>query len=78
MNIAAHKLAAFLKSEGIPQSAFAERISVRSSTISRLLNGERTPSLRLAKRIFEQTEGNVTPNDWMTNGQLQEADGVSC
>ncbi len=65
MNLAARKLTAFLKHEGILQSAFAERVNVRSSTITRLLNGERQPSLRLAQRIFEQTKGNVTPADWV-------------
>lgn len=62
---AAHKLTAFLKHEGILQSAFADRVNVRSSTITRLLNGERTPSLSLAHRIFEQTQGKVTQSDWL-------------
>lgn len=65
MNIAARKLAAFLKRKGLHQSAFADRVGVGSSTISRLLTGERRPSLKLAQRIFDETDADVTPNDWM-------------
>jgi transcriptional regulator with XRE-family HTH domain len=72
MNVAAHKLTAFLKHEGILQSAFAERVNVRSSTITRLLNGERTPSLGLANRIFEQTQGKVTLSDWLARHAEEE------
>jgi transcriptional regulator with XRE-family HTH domain len=66
MNIAAHKLATWLKDERVLKGVFAERIGVRAPTVSRLLNGERTPSLELAKRIFEQTDGLVSANDWVT------------
>lgn len=65
MNIAAHKLTTFIAHEGITQRAFADRVRVRSSTITRLLNGKRTPSLSLAYRIFEQTRGKVTQSDWL-------------
>ena len=65
MNIAARKLTTFLKIRGIARSAFAERVNVRSSTITRLLNGKRKPSLELADRIFQQTDGDVTPTDWI-------------
>jgi transcriptional regulator with XRE-family HTH domain len=65
MNVAAHKLAALLKRERLHQSAFAERVGVGSSTVSRWLTGERRPSLELAQRIFDETGGVVTPNDWL-------------
>lgn len=65
MNTAARKLSAFLKRERIPQYAFAARIGVGDSAVSRFLNGRRIPTLEQAQRIFEETGGNVTPNDWL-------------
>lgn len=65
MNTAARKLTDFLERERIAQATFATRVRVRKSTITRLLNGERRPSLMLAQRIFEQTNWNVTPSDWV-------------
>lgn len=66
MNVAARKLSALLKREGIHQSAFAQRVGVGNSTVSRWLTGERRPSLTLAQRIFNETGGDVTPNDWLS------------
>ena len=65
MNLAACKLSAFLKRERMAQSLFAERIGVRDSTVSRLIKGERTPSLNLAKRISDETRGDVTTDEWL-------------
>ena len=65
MNVAARKLSNWLKSEGIPKGVFANRVNVGAPTVSRLLNGERTPGLELATRIFEQTDGFVNPNEWL-------------
>lgn len=65
MNVAARKLATWLKAEHVPKGEFAIRVCVGAPTVSRLLNGERTPGLELASRIFEQTGGFVNPNEWM-------------
>lgn len=66
MNIAARKLATWLEAEGVPKGVFANRVNVGPPTVSRLLSGERTPSLELATRISKQTAGFVTPDDWVT------------
>ena len=41
-----------------------------ASTISRVLNGDREPSLSLLRDISEATNGEVTPNDFMESGEI--------
>lgn len=65
MNIGSRKLAAWLEREGIKMYVFAARVGVGPSTITRLLNGDRKPGLELAGRIFAETGGDVTQNDWI-------------
>lgn len=45
----------FLDREGRSISDLARRVGVAPSTIFRILNGERRPSLKLAKRISAET-----------------------
>lgn len=65
MNLAAQKLSDWLKSQGIRRRDFAARIDVGAPMVSRLLNGARTPSMDLARRIHVETKGFVAPNDWV-------------
>lgn len=58
------RLAEYLKSENLKPSHLALRLSVPASTITRLAKGERKPSLDLAKKIADATDGHVTPNDF--------------
>jgi 3,4-dihydroxy 2-butanone 4-phosphate synthase / GTP cyclohydrolase II len=58
------KLADYLKHHSTTQTAFAAAVGVTIGRISQLLNGER-PSLDLATRIHQATEGAVTFADWM-------------
>lgn len=46
-------LADFLEASGLTQAEFAEQVGVTQAQISRIANGERTPSLALAIRIAE-------------------------
>lgn len=66
MSTGSRKLAAWLEREGIKMYVFAARVGVGPSTITRLLNGDRRPGLDLAGRIFAETGGDVTHNDWIT------------
>ncbi|MFC3133559.1 helix-turn-helix domain-containing protein [Microbaculum marinum] len=50
-------------------SAFAAEIGVPASTITRILNGTRSPTLALMLRIREGTGGLVTPNDYLPSAE---------
>lgn len=56
-------LAGYLAQNGITQSAFAARVGVRTSTISRLCRGETRPEAGLVAAIARETAGAVMPND---------------
>jgi plasmid maintenance system antidote protein VapI len=58
------KLAEYLTTKGINRQEFARRLSVEPSTVTRLINGERKPSVELAAQIERETEGNVGLQDW--------------
>jgi transcriptional regulator with XRE-family HTH domain len=54
----------YLKDTGKTQTAFASEVGVTIGRINQLLNGER-PSLELATRIHNVTDGAVTFGDWI-------------
>ena len=60
------KLAEYLSARGLKPSAFAAEIGVPPSTITRVLNGERSPGLDLMRIIRDKTGGEVQPNDFLT------------
>lgn len=47
-------LGEFLEATGTTQVDFADRVGILQSTVSRIVNGARTPSLELAIRIAEE------------------------
>lgn len=55
----------FASQEGITQLAFARSVGVTQGRVAQLLQGE-MPSLSLAMRIREVTEGAVTPDDFIS------------
>ena len=57
-------LAEYIASENIKPSHLAARIGVSASTITRLLSGQRSPTIKFAAKIAEATNGKVTPNDF--------------
>ncbi len=59
-------LAQYLKEKDIRPSVFAAEIGVAPSTITRLLNGERSPRLPLIALIREKTGGQVGLEDFLT------------
>jgi transcriptional regulator with XRE-family HTH domain len=67
------KLAHYLDEKSLNATAFAAAVGVEPSTVTRLLRGERTPSLALAARIRAATEGKVTADDFLPAPASTEA-----
>jgi transcriptional regulator with XRE-family HTH domain len=59
----AMKLSEYLKREDISASKLAEKIAAPPSTITRVLRGERVPSLPLMRRIAQATNNEVSSLD---------------
>ena len=58
------KLADYLKQDGKSATALAQATGSAVSTITRAARGEVFPSKELLERIFLETGGAVTPNDF--------------
>ena len=57
------KLKKYLKEHGIKYTDFATHVGLDASVISRLNCGKYKPGPKVVRRIFEATNGKVTPND---------------
>jgi transcriptional regulator with XRE-family HTH domain len=57
-------LADYLDTQKVSASALAERLAVSVSTVTRAAEGTTIPSRDLMAKIFEETAGAVTPNDF--------------
>ena len=55
-----------LAQTGETANAFAERISLSPSYLSRLMNGEREADASVLGRIMQATDGAVTPDAWVS------------
>ncbi|WP_179379773.1 hypothetical protein [Jannaschia marina] len=53
----------FLSSRGISMAVFAKSVNTTTATVSRIADGIVTPRKGLMKRIYDATDGAVTPND---------------
>ncbi|MBR9779632.1 MAG: hypothetical protein GYB52_09830 [Rhodospirillales bacterium] len=58
------KLNEWLKATKTKRIVFAARIGVSPSMITRLCDGSLMPNVTVAHRIWEETKGAVTPNDF--------------
>ena len=58
------KLSAYLAKNRLTASAFAERIGVSVSTVTRIINGQRRPDLNTAALIESATGRKVRPQDF--------------
>jgi 3,4-dihydroxy 2-butanone 4-phosphate synthase/GTP cyclohydrolase II len=58
-------LADWLSREKIKRVDFAARIGVTPQSITGYCDGEFWPKKEIAQRIFEETNGEVTPTDFM-------------
>lgn len=64
------KLAAYMKLKGVTPDEMARKMGDASpSGVIKWLRGERTPRPDQQRRIFEVTEGAVTPNDFILDGE---------
>lgn len=63
--MAMSKLKAYRDANGISQKDFAKSVGVKKAAISRIERGKRVPSMGLASRICEATNGELTANDFM-------------
>ena len=55
---------------------FAEEIGVRRATVSRFRSGALIPSFTLMIRIYEVTDGAVSPNDFLPRNVVIAAKGA--
>jgi len=53
------ELRAYLSAHGLSATEFAEIVGAAQPTISRILNGKRRPSPKLASKIEKKTRGEV-------------------
>lgn len=60
----------FMRAESLTQRQLAQRLGVSASYINELLNGSKTPGLRLAIRIQDET--GVEATSWFTPSQRPE------
>jgi len=54
----------FLKKSGQSYREFASKVAVTPTSVFRYIKGTRLPDKETLKRIYKETEGQVTPNDF--------------
>jgi len=57
------KLADYLKKNDLTHENFSKKVGVTRPVITQILGGKRNPSLKLVKRIEEETNGEVGFHD---------------
>ena len=57
------KLNDYLSRQGVSKSAFAGKVGTSVATVSRVGDGLVVPRRELLVRIYDETDGLVTPND---------------
>lgn len=67
------KLSEYLSAAGQTATDFASKVGCEPSTITRVLKGERKPSVPLAVKIEEVTAGQVTPRDFIETPAPEQA-----
>lgn len=64
------KLKKYLEIRGISSRKFAERLGTSPNNLGNLVNGKSCPSLRMAYRIEQCTNGKITLYDWVQEDWL--------
>lgn len=67
------KLSDWLKREDISGAEFARRASISEGMVSLLSRDETWLSREMAQKIFAATNGEVTPNDFLSLEQSESA-----
>jgi 3,4-dihydroxy 2-butanone 4-phosphate synthase/GTP cyclohydrolase II len=65
-----------MKQQRLTQVEVAQRLGISQGHVSDLCNGRFWPSRGVAVRIWRLTEGAVTPNDFLTEMDLEEASPI--
>ena len=61
------KLKQYIRQARMTQTQFAKQTRLSLSSLSRIINGERQPSLRVMQIIFRATDGKVRADDYFTD-----------
>ena len=70
------KLGRWLRNNGLTQAEAARRLYTSQNYVSELVHGRRWPSRALAQRIFDLTEGQVEPTEFLErNPDLSDRHG---
>ena len=67
------RLKEWLRENGKTQRDFAGEVGISQAMLSRMMRGERSASLRIAKQIKELTSGAVGMEDWDIPGESDSA-----
>ena len=67
------KLKTYLSSKSIKHEEFAADLGVSQVTVTRYVNGTRTPSLSMALKIEDLTKRKVRVSDWFDATPVSEA-----
>lgn len=65
-------LKTYLSDNSIDVAKFAERLDVTKEAIRLWASGKRTPRPELMRRIVEETQGAVMPNDFLAPPETHE------
>lgn len=63
------KLNDYLALTKTTEAAFAQKVGVSQPHIGRLRRGQCWPSRQVAQRIFDETDGAVTPDDFLAGAE---------
>lgn len=62
------KLKDWLLANGLNQKQFAQKTDLSTAYVSMMLAGKYKPGRKAIKRISEETDGQVTAEDWKDGG----------
>jgi transcriptional regulator with XRE-family HTH domain len=66
-------LSEYLAQNSISDAAFASRIGVDTSFVFRLRKNQANPSMKTLAAIVRETDGAVTPSDFLAEDEASEA-----
>jgi transcriptional regulator with XRE-family HTH domain len=69
-----HMLRVYRQQNKLSLAAVAAAVGVSKATIGRIEQGLQTPSLELMFRLVNETNGAVTPNDFMPGVRLPDVE----
>jgi hypothetical protein len=67
------RLRDYLTTHSLTNVEFGSKVELTGEAVRRYANGDRIPSREAMRRIFDETKGAVTPNDFFDISGLSEA-----